>query len=466
MFNYFGIALVCVSGKLMCCRIKKGFALSEAVIAMVVVSMLAVAMIDLVNSYYVFTSFSLTDDRINKIEEALAVYVKTAGRLPCPASLTAKLQDAAFGQSANCATVTDGNGFAVSGSGGVKLVKGAVPVRELSLPQNYAYDKWGRKFGYAMIADLAISKKNFLQYTATAKNNTVITIQNVSSQIVSSQQSEQPAYVLLSYGKAGRGAYNANGVVGVACDANYLEALNCSSGNTFIYNSTVQLGGPSSYFDDIVYWNTYSSLLNMYYQNNTYLNKKIDDTANFEVTKVVDSIIGDTDFSSITKTPGAYLLAKCNSPDIVPHLILKSGDAAPAKQCIVVQHKDVPDDKLILVYNLEENETVFVRNEGLFRVSNGELLFALDLHVVHNIDEVKYIIDKAGAPNKLAKRGLHKQGGTMQNVDILYVDAKGQAYGTPSPFVGAIFLFGRNIMKYAPESGSNDVFVWDIITNW
>lgn len=177
-------------------NIKSGFSLLELSMTVLILSIVSVVF----TTFYGYTSEKLkkieTEEKIETIESALADYFSENGRMPCVAGLKLYKTDIEFG-SENC-TVSqlEDKGIYIDSSGAATLVYGAVPVVELGLDSDYAYDEWGNSFSY-IIDSTFYDPANFQDQD--------------SINIVLSSYGGIPLnamFVLISHGKNGRGAFN------------------------------------------------------------------------------------------------------------------------------------------------------------------------------------------------------------------------------------------------------------------
>jgi prepilin-type N-terminal cleavage/methylation domain-containing protein len=205
-----------------------------------------------------------TFQSLDKIEEALTLYVIRNNRLPCPANGALAATDANYGAAlgggaAACTALTAGFGI--------------VPWKTVGIERAIAVDGWGNQISYAVSANQALN-------VSTAANQGVnrtsggttyacgnIDVQNISATSLipggttgcqTGATTDGAAYVLISHGKNGAGAC-CNGA-GTAVKtgspaAGTSEAANNDGASPFVQNDFIQLTG-NSYFDDIVRWRT------------------------------------------------------------------------------------------------------------------------------------------------------------------------------------------------------------------
>ena len=228
-------------------RYQNGFSLiALAVIMMLLGGALIVAIAPRGNTQ--FDMVNATQKKLDKIKIAIGTYYGNNGIYPCPARFdrVVAYSGAApvFGIEVNaCAASTACS--AISGAVfcpcSAKTWVGAVPVRTLSLPDDYAFDAWGNRFTYAV--------NNSTTFNITNSNGTVIASVNFHA---------------LSHGADGIGAYTKAGILGVACNLTNMpggaststttsEYQNCDFANndTFIFRTRDTSSGSLTYYDDV-----------------------------------------------------------------------------------------------------------------------------------------------------------------------------------------------------------------------
>jgi hypothetical protein len=242
---------------------KSGFSL---IFLAIMLSVLGIALVTAVPTEPdgIRVSYKNTQQKLKAIEKALALYASTnSGDYPCPASRTLATSNTNFGnandcnpQEPNCTSPFDTGvcendsltiettGTSYSTSTGVMI--GAVPTKALNLPDEYAFDEWGRRFTYAIDRGLASSGDG---------TSSLDIRDSAGGRIIAS-------YALFSHGPNGIGGYNRAGSGGTttctAGSANETENCdhNCNSGEAncgnpdFIYQTWSGPGNATT-FDDI-----------------------------------------------------------------------------------------------------------------------------------------------------------------------------------------------------------------------
>lgn len=146
---------------------QRGFSILELVIVLGIIALIAGAGLTMATGAIKAADRVSTQERLNTIKLALDSFVKTYGYLPCPANRAIVPTNTNFGiesRSGTACTAIGGGG--VVNSGGVVWV-GAVPVRTLGLPDNYAGDAWGGKLTYAVAIELVSNPTSYSTATGT-----------------------------------------------------------------------------------------------------------------------------------------------------------------------------------------------------------------------------------------------------------------------------------------------------------
>lgn len=193
------------------------------------------------------TRLKITQERLDVIEQALADHALVFGFLPCPANPTD-----ATDSTASATTVLDVNGDCNHAS----LVNhtGMVPTRALLLTDEYTYDGWGRRFSYRIARGLATvagfaDKDNRGDLSVTDMVGNELTGINVTP-----PENYGAAYVVMSHGQNGRGAWTRGGGIvapiptGVELQ-NYANAA--PANNIYIQSERVNDTVNNIYFDDV-----------------------------------------------------------------------------------------------------------------------------------------------------------------------------------------------------------------------
>lgn len=200
-----------------------GFTLIELSVVLLIVALVAGSGVVIGRSTLESAQTAATYNRLNTIETALMAF-RQNGRLPCPADGSLATSNANFGkEAANIGTCTGGApaaNFSVSISGS-PVVEGVVPVRTLSLPDEFMYDGWGRKITYSVWAPMT-SVRAFYNYGVNF-NCGLLTVRDAAAGV----RSSQGVYVLVSAGKNGHGAYTVQGTRENAGSVNTDEQTNC-----------------------------------------------------------------------------------------------------------------------------------------------------------------------------------------------------------------------------------------------
>lgn len=256
---------------------QSGFSLLELGTVLIILSIMLGVGITFIIERQKNNHFTETQEKLDVIEKALARFVLRHQRLPCPANASLAYTHADFGEEeiqsqAGMDTCENGN----YGDSGNELSAGMIPVQALGLPRDYTHDGWRRRFMYVIDERYA---NNSTTNTGCAgdscfKNQVScradITDASCSSLLFSNHltiwstmgpptvlKKRGAAYVLLSFGENGAGAYGYNGGTRLAQPAGTDEQENASLtfDDEFVQRSAVES------FDDIVRYQTKHQLL-------------------------------------------------------------------------------------------------------------------------------------------------------------------------------------------------------------
>jgi hypothetical protein len=203
-----------------------------------------------------------TIERINKIEWAMQGFMARYGRRPCPGDGQYGVNTADFGrEAANPGTCTGGTPAAPFGpdAGTGYIVGGTVPVKTLHLPDEYAFDEWGRRLTY--IVDMrATGKSTCIPLQDYPDNDGIggVDIKNAAGVVT-----DETMYAYISHGPDGHGAFPiqgstvANRINAGATNADTLT--NAGVDAVFTYNTTnfthIKVRkSKAAGFDDIIYY--------------------------------------------------------------------------------------------------------------------------------------------------------------------------------------------------------------------
>ena len=269
-----------------------GFSLVELSVVMVIIGVLVSITLSMGIGQIGYANGKSSGGKLDRIEQALSLYLKNYNSLPCPANGTLAITNSSFGignktnavaeppnlyNNSNCPNAN----FSYP-STTPTMYAGTVPTRDLGLPDDYAFDAWGNRYTYA-VSKYCVDPDNWAAnntYKCSASTGSVassttdggsITVEDLTTPTAniralsgtpgSTSYLPGAAYVVLSHGKDGIGAFTRAGrATRVQGTANTLEDDN--SHLTTTYDSTYRDGmvndgsNTSKYFDDIVRWKT------------------------------------------------------------------------------------------------------------------------------------------------------------------------------------------------------------------
>ncbi|MFN7038155.1 MAG: hypothetical protein ACK4OM_01100 [Alphaproteobacteria bacterium] len=273
------------------------FTLVELSIVLVIISIITGSLLSIYTDKSEADKIRETEIILDKIEQALSNYLSEYGSLPCPGDASLAISNPKFGVATRNVTYmyfcdgTQPNWYWDWTFGHIDY--GTVPTKELQIPDELAFDAWGRRITYGVVEDCTISNiQNIIgSNTPSVTNSNYFATDNFSnptncgnytsyygfaikdaSGAVISPANGVP-YVLISHGKNGHGAYPRNGGTSRINAKVNLSADEINNGQmTAAGVDQVTLGvfvqkAPNytvgnNYFDDIVRYKTKDQLIN------------------------------------------------------------------------------------------------------------------------------------------------------------------------------------------------------------
>lgn len=256
-------------------RRERGFTLIEIAVVLVIVAVFLAMGTVVFRGFMAAQKRSLTATRLATVDAALVQFVLLNKRLPCPANGTIASGGVSPGVEIWAAGVCTGN-----------QINGVVPWVTLGLSEADATDGWDRRMTYRTDADLVVANAMDLSSCDPAAPvggalvggfcNTACTaatiatactapltylagkglpIQNVAGTVVMTPPSTGAAYVLISHGESGGGAYLNTGTLSTTTTTDGTEEqknyANLAVQAYYVDDSTTDVGG-AAHFDDIV----------------------------------------------------------------------------------------------------------------------------------------------------------------------------------------------------------------------
>lgn len=193
-------------------RYYKGFSFVELSISLVLIGLIASSAISLAISSDYWTKKNETENKLDKIEEALAGFVENNLRLPCPADGTLAINDANFGvEDLKDEEAGIGDNTCISHNfEGTRGQGGVVPVSSLQLPNDFMFDGWGRRISYYVDLKFIYSADTTNCHNSVCfkdNPNGALTVNDASG----ATRTTEAVYVLISHGENGHGAFLKNG---------------------------------------------------------------------------------------------------------------------------------------------------------------------------------------------------------------------------------------------------------------
>lgn len=257
-----------------------GFTIIELAAAIVILSLLLVMAVGLIKSWLSQDDLMTNQQRLDTIQQSLTNYEIQYNRLPCPASFTAAASSTSYGrESTSCTGALAAGTYSATGRtlGGSaapgttpmpavpssSIIFGALPVRDLGLPDSYRLNTSGYAYTYA------VSKSETSAVTALNPYAGVINIVDNSTPVPKTVlplasdgvTSGTALYAVVDHGKDGKGAHTASGNL-IACSAtgSTQDSYNCNyetaGAFTAFRSATFSKKPGGTWFDDMLVYNT------------------------------------------------------------------------------------------------------------------------------------------------------------------------------------------------------------------
>ena len=199
-----------------------------------------------------------TNAILDSVQFALKVYFKQHNTLPCPADPTLAVNNNAFGRAVAPCTAAAAQ---FSPHAGSESVQGALPVKTLGLPIDYAFDSWKQQIRYVVHKDYTVRNADPTLGPTVTKQNANPAHLTIIDELGNEMQSNIPengvTYILISHGKDKAGARSESAVESAPCPATpSLENENCDTANLFIFRDAPinETNNLPAYFYDIIRW--------------------------------------------------------------------------------------------------------------------------------------------------------------------------------------------------------------------
>jgi len=266
-----------------------GFTLVETSVVVVLTALMLVAVIAMVHSWLAQGTQTANQQRMAAIQQALANYQTQHNRLPCPSSFIAKTSNPAFAHEVTYPATTGcpppyvpvaPNTYAATGRTGSTdpdggtvvatppVIIGALPVRDLGLPDSYRTDSYGYMYTYAVTQSETA--------TLNAFAGAIDVVEQTGNTILPLASDGTPGtatYVVVDPGKDGKGAFTADSTAAafgttpkITCaSAPGLDKLNCDFETgapapiQFRSAPYSEVKGAATWFDDMIIYSASNS---------------------------------------------------------------------------------------------------------------------------------------------------------------------------------------------------------------
>lgn len=202
-----------------------GYTLLEMSIVLLILSLAVAGMLSITNQNIRREKIAETQRRMDVIEQALYDFRVKNNRLPCP-GIFAWIGDSTFGYAKN-SSIVGGSDCDTGYQGDGVFYYGDVPVRDLGLAVEYAFDGWGNRFFYTTLLNSDKLPVDFSKGTNFSTSNTASTfgIKDLNNTIILDKG--EIIALVYSFGPNGHGG------VGAGSSGGGLVRKNSGSTNLF-----------------------------------------------------------------------------------------------------------------------------------------------------------------------------------------------------------------------------------------
>jgi len=230
-----------------------GFTLIEMAIVLVIIGLVLSGGLIAVSPVIENSKNAETNQRLDRIEQALILHVITNGCLPCPATANDASTDANAGQASD----SGGTPYASGCQAAACLAQGVVPWVNLGISEQDATDGFGTRISYAIANTLQNTDGMVRTPPAGYPAGDLV----VEATAGGTDITAVAAYVLISHGADRAYGYSLQTGTGPRADPfNAAQQQANSDGAGFVGSPFVQqdmfLVRGATYFDDLVRWRT------------------------------------------------------------------------------------------------------------------------------------------------------------------------------------------------------------------
>ena len=218
-------------------RTSAGFTLVEMAMVMAIMGLVLAGGVNLLSGHVDAGREKLTATRLQAIEEALVAYFVWHDRLPCPADGSLTSADLEYGRS----QPEDSD---VCDDTSVTPAESVIPWRTLGLQESESIDGWDRRITYHVSTELTTS--------GTSDDGSIIVRDGDDSVTGTAELTDIAAFVLISHGENGYGAWTRFGNQIDDTDSSTDELLNIGGAQPFADRRLA--GVLDEDFDDMVLW--------------------------------------------------------------------------------------------------------------------------------------------------------------------------------------------------------------------
>ena len=282
----------------------KGSLLFEFLLVITIISIIGGSVIRATGLSIENNRHQITRNKLDIIEDKIQYFINNFHRLPCPADYKTQYYDKSFGEEAisygvcDISKVIPSINYAPNNTIAGDIVKGVVPIKELSLHPDFAIDGWGNKISYIVDTNL-VNSINFIKNVDNEGRIFIYGDYNTNN----TPSNNNAAYAIISHGATGHGAWQKNSLLqkNINTANTQRDKFNANSINSasigFIpalidmpFNYSI-INNKNSIFDDIIRFKSKDNLKYLYGMHGNIISyNNISDSSNIFILPKISSL--------------------------------------------------------------------------------------------------------------------------------------------------------------------------------
>lgn len=215
----------------------RGFTIMEMAVVLAIVTLVLGSLLVPLTMQTEQRQYAQVEKTFDDVMDALMGYAAINGYLPCPDTDNDGVENRTGGV---CTTIVSNFSY------------GTIPYSDIGL-QSARWDPWGNRYRYQIFAAFASSSSPFT-FSSIPSTATGIRVCATASTCTSNYYTRQGIVMLVSHGKNGYGATNANSNTTLTAPTSADELANTNNDRDFVWRPRTDVGTTAGEFDDALRW--------------------------------------------------------------------------------------------------------------------------------------------------------------------------------------------------------------------